>query len=167
MGWWMFVSTTVVSVRSFRPGATCAAVALATMREWIAFVVSRFSRAKTRQERAVLRDPGFVEARELAVQEALANLVLQLTEGPVHEVLESAAPEQSIGSDALAARLGRELVAHTKARAHELDQFLVIQLNIEGVELIVLDEGGLLTQGQIQERSLSVDRSNHYRTSIC
>jgi hypothetical protein len=57
-------------------------------------------------------------------------------------------------------------VARTKSRPHELDQFFVIQLDIKGVELFVLDEDGLLTQGQIEKRSLSVDWSNHCRTSI-
>lgn len=76
-------------------------------------------------------------------------------------MLEDAAAQQAIGSDAGAAGAGGVGVAAKQAGAYPIDEFLVVEQVIDGVESVVLEEGDLLSQWSEEEEGLSLGGGNH------
>jgi len=71
---------------------------------------------------------------EAAIEEIAAQLAFEVAETPALGVLEDAATQEAIGSDAGAAGGGGVGVAADQAGAHQVDEFVVVEQVIEGVE---------------------------------
>jgi len=71
---------------------------------------------------------------EAAIEEIAAQLAFEVAETPAPHVLEDAAAQEAIGSDAGAAGAGGVGVATDQAGAHHVDEFVVVEPMIDGVE---------------------------------
>jgi hypothetical protein len=64
---------------------------------------------------------------EAAIEEIAANFAFEVAETPTFHVLEDAAAQEAIGSDAGAASAGGVGVAAHQAGAYSIDEFLVVE----------------------------------------
>src|ERR1700693_2331951 len=85
-----------------------------------------------------------IEMGEAAVHQVAAQLPFQIAEAPALQVLHDTAAQQTIRGDSLPPRTLRKRAAGRQTSADQLEQSGVVQELIDGIEQIVLDQGGLL-----------------------
>src|SRR5437763_13864622 len=102
-----------------------------------------------------------VKACEAAVDQVAAQFAIELTKAPTLQVVEPADTQQAIGSDTGASVARRSGAPTGQAVADQIDQQGVVQEVIYGFEQVVLQQGGLLGQCEIEEAGLVFGRGEH------
>ena len=102
-----------------------------------------------------------VKACAAAVDQVAAQFAIESTKAPTLQLLEQAAAQKAIGSDTGAAVACPSGATTGQAVAEQIDQQGVVQEVIYGFEQIVLPQGGLPGQGEIEEPGLVLGRGEH------
>lgn len=98
---------------------------------------------------------------EAAVDQIAAQLAFQIAEAPTFQVLQYTAAQQAIGGHADPPGAGGSGVATGEAAADQVDQLGILQQVVDGVEQIVLEQGGLPGQGEKEEPALVLSGGDH------
>lgn len=103
-----------------------------------------------------------IEVGEAAVHQVAAQLSFQIAEAPAFQVLHDTAAQQTIGGHAAAPSASGTGATLGQTLADQVDQSGIVQEVIDGVEQIVLEQGGLLGQGGVKEPGLVRRGGDHY-----
>jgi hypothetical protein len=158
----MFDSTTGVSTLNLRSRVTPCFVPLFVsdlddplmnlLREWR--IEQRKQAAKGTEVGRSFR----VVVGEASIDRIRAQFAFQLAEAPAFQMLQHTAAQQPVGGDAGAPGAVGFRAPAGQALPYELHERRVVEERIDGVEQVVFQQRGLLSQGEIEEPGLVLGR---------
>jgi len=121
----------------------------------------RTQQGKAAAESAEIGRSLSIEVSEAAVHQVAAQLPRQIAEAPALQVLHDTAAQQTIGGHPVSPGARRTRAACGQTLADQLDQSGIVQELIDGIEQIVLEQGGLAGQGRVEEPGLVGGGGDH------
>jgi predicted TIM-barrel enzyme len=119
------------------------------------------SRAKLRLKTEKSGSSVGIEVGEAAVHQVAAQLPFQIAEAQALQVLHSTAAQQTIRSHAGAPRASGTGATFGQTLADQIEQSGIVQKLIDGIQQIVLEQGGLLGQRGVEEPGLMRSGGDH------
>jgi len=98
-----------------------------------------------------------------SIQQIAAQFALEIAEAPSLEVFEHATAQEAIRRDAGAAGAGGFAVTASEAMAHQVDELVVIEQVVDGIQQVVLEQSHLLSQGSEKEERLVLSGGDHLK----
>src|SRR5947209_2782735 len=98
---------------------------------------------------------------ETPIHQVAAQFAFQVPETPALQVLHDTAAQQAIGCEAGPSGAGGGGIASGLTLPDQLEQLRIVQQRIDGIEQIVLEEGGLHGQRGIEDPGLVGSRRDH------
>jgi hypothetical protein len=127
---------------------------------------SRSEQSKAAAEDREIGGSVGIEVGEAAVDQVAAQLPFQTAEAPAFQALHDTAAQQTIGGHAGAPGASGTGATFRQTLTDQVQQSGIVQEVIDGIEQIVLEQGGLLGQGGVEEPSLVRGGGNHTYSSI-
>jgi hypothetical protein len=113
-----------------------------------------------------IRDGVLKKTGKTPVEQAVAQFVFELAEGPVFEVFEHHATQQAVGGDSGPAEIFGTKTPPAQFFGAEAQQLVVLEQQLDFVEGDVLDGGHLFGESEEEQGRLPVSVAYHYLIDI-